>query len=202
MYQKALDQFKRMDQKLYQAALVLDPVVLVKSENYLDSLCREIIGQQLSGKVAKVIYKRFSDLFSGKPSVKQLLDVDQNKLREVGMAWAKVRSLKDLAEKIETKDLDLTKIDQLNNEAVVIELTKVKGVGSWTAEMFLMFALAREDIFSPGDLGLRNAVIKLYGLKEKPTKEELLVISQKWQPYRTYASLILWKYLDNFNPLI
>ena len=186
---------------MYKAALKYGPITLTAADNLLGSLCREIIGQQLSGKVAATIYERFQELFRSKyPTPKEILEVKDQNLRDVGMSWAKVKSLKDLAINILEQKLDLEKLKNENNEAVVLQLTKIKGIGPWTAEMFLMFALGREDVFSPSDLGLRNAVFKLYNLNEKLSNEKLLNMSYHWAPYRTYASIILWRSLDNFTP--
>lgn len=197
MYKDALSHFKRADPILYKVALKMEPLELEKSSDYFVSLCREIIGQQLSGRVADVIFERFTNLSPRKTiTPSKLLKLSDQTIRDIGTAWAKVRSLKDLAQKVEDGALNLKTIDQLDNEGVVLELTKVKGIGPWTAEMFLMFALARPDVFSPGDLGLKNAVFKLYKLKEKPTPQVLLDISHKWSPFRTYASMILWRSLE------
>jgi DNA-3-methyladenine glycosylase II len=198
MFEKALVHFKKVDKVLYLVAQNSKPIRLQTSNDLFDSICREIIGQQLSGKVADTIYKRFIELFPHQkptPTAISLLSADQ--LRNVGMSWAKVRSLLDLTDKITTYKLNINSLENLDNESIVLELTKIKGIGPWTAEMFLMFALAREDVFSPGDVGLKNAITKLYKLKEKPDENKLLAISRKWIPYRTYASIILWNFLDN-----
>ena len=198
MYKNALKHFKTTDPILYKAALKLEPITIEKSTDYFASLCREIVGQQLAGAAARKIFERFVNLFPDKKlSIEFLLSIPEDKIREVGCSWAKVRSLKDLAQKVTDGTVDLKTIDDLDHEAVVLTLTKVKGIGPWTTEMFLMFALGREDVFSPGDLGLRNGIAKLYKLKEKPTPQEMLESSEKWKPYRTYASLILWNFLDN-----
>ncbi len=112
------------------------------------------------------------------------------------MSWSKVRFVRDLADKVSAKFIQLPQLAQLSNEEVITELTKVKGIGPWTAEMFLMFTLGREDVFSFGDLGLAKAIQKLYNLKQKPTRKQLEKITKKWSPYRTHAALVLWKSLD------
>lgn len=117
-------------------------------------------------------------------------------MRSVGLSGQKARYIQDLAQKVTNKELVLEKLNMLENEEIINELVKVKGVGRWTAEMFLMFALRREDIFSYGDLGLRKAIQKLYGLKKEPTQKQAEKIAKNWIPYRTYACRILWKSLS------
>lgn len=203
MYSNALKHFKNVDPILYNLALPLKPIQLTPSDNLFLSLCREIAGQQLSGKAARTIFERFIKLFPhATPTPNLVLKIPDQQIRDAGMSWGKVRFIKDLSEKIMDKSLNLEQLRTLDNEAVALELTKVKGIGPWTAEMFQMFALAREDVFSPGDLGLKNAIKKWYNVSEKPTSQELLEISHKWSPYRTYASLILWNSLDNLNILV
>lgn len=177
---------------------VLKEFKLEKSADYFVSLCREIIGQQLSGKVAEVIFERFIKLFLNKiPTPEKVLKLEDLQLRTVGMSWSKVKFLKDLAEKVNCGALDLDKLNNLSDVDVTRELLQVKGIGPWTAEMFLMFSLAREDVFSLGDLGLKNAIMRLYKLPKKPSNKFMAKISKKWAPYRTYACLILWHSIDS-----
>ena len=159
-------------------------------ETYFMSLCREVIGQQLSNAVAKVIFNRFETLVKD-ASPKAILHISDEDLRSVGMAWSKVRSIKDLAQKVADGSLNLEELNALSNEEIIAELTKVKGIGPWTAEMFLMFTLGREDVFSSGDLGLKRSITKMYGLKD-PTEKQIEKISLRWKPYRTYACFVLW----------
>ncbi len=162
------------------------------------AIVENIIGQQLSGGPAEIITKRFIKLFSPKkfPTPADILNMPDQKLRDVGMSWAKVKYIKCLSQAIADKTLDLKKVPNLSDEEVIIELTKVKGIGCWTAEMILIFHLHRPDVFSLGDLGLRTAVSKLYKIDRKDLKmiEE---ISQKWSPHRSLASRFLWRSLDN-----
>ena len=167
------------------------------SDDYFKSLCGEIIGQQLSSKAADTIYARFEKLFNGKKiTPKDALKLQDQNLRNAGMSWSKVKFIKDLAQKVLEKNLQLDKLDKFSDELVMAELMKVKGIGPWTAEMFLMFTLQREDVFSHGDLGLRNAIKKLYKFQKEPTKKQIEKIVEKWKPYRTYACRILWKSLE------
>lgn len=194
------DHFKTVDTILFSALEKtgnLEVIQLRNTSDYFVALCDEIVSQQLSIKVADVIFKRFKALFSNeKITVAQVLSLRHEQMRAVGVSNAKAKYIKDLATKVHTKEVLLEKLPELDNEAVIEELTKIKGIGRWTAEMFLMFTLGREDIFSHGDLGLKNAIKKLYKL-ENPTKDEIEAITLKWSPYRTYACRVLWNSLDN-----
>lgn len=166
------------------------------SDDHFYNLVRNIIYQQLSGKAADAIFTRFSQLIGGKVSPEQVIKVEDQALRNVGLSWAKAKYIKDLASKVISGEVVLTNIDALDNESVITQLTKVKGIGRWTAEMFLLFTLHRENIFSLGDLGLRNGFAKLYGL-DQPAQEHIKSIVESWSPYQSYGSLCLWHYLDN-----
>ena len=128
---------------------------------------------------------------------KAVLSVPDQALRDVGLSWAKVKYIKDLADKVTRRLVKLDHLQTLADEAVVAELVKGKGIGPWTAEMFLIFTLGRENIFSHGDLGLRNALIKLYRLRRQPTAARVNKIVNRWHPYKSYGSLALWHSLDN-----
>jgi len=192
--------FKKYDKVIYEVISTMDFTLLPTPErksNFFAKLCREIIGQQLSSKAATAILKRFTGLFpKRKITPDKVLAISDQKLRDVGMSWAKVKYIKNLAYKTENKEVSLDKLTNLNDEAVVLELTKVKGIGKWTAEMFLMFTLSREDVFSHGDLGLRKAIKKLYGFKNMPSDGEVDRIVDKWTPYKTYGCLALWSIFD------
>lgn len=159
------------------------------------ALARNIIGQQLSGKVADVIIGRFEKLVGViKPA--NILAIPDEQLRSVGMSWAKVKYVKALAQAVQSGSLDLKKVKTLPDEEVIIELTKVKGIGRWTAEMVLIFHLQRPDVFSLGDLGLRTAVAKHYKVDRNNLKK-IAKIAATWSPHRSTASRLLWKSLDN-----
>jgi len=170
------------------------------NSNYFESLVESIIGQQLSGKAADTIYKRFLNLFPKQKFTPDLvLDIEDLTLRNCGMSWAKARSLHDLSHKILSKTVRLNELDQMSDEEVIIHLTAVKGIGRWTAEMKLMFALQRPDILPLDDVGIQNAMARLYGLnrKSKNFKLQITKISNNWKPHRTLACWYLWKNLDN-----
>lgn len=162
---------------------------------YFYDLCRTIVGQQLTGKAANAIFARFEKLFLG-VTPENVLSAEPKLLRNSGLSWAKVRSVQDLAGKVLNGDLRLADLGNLDNEELITELTKVKGIGRWTAEMFLMFRLGREDVFSLGDLGLKNGLKKYLG-KGDMEKTEINEYTQRWSPYRTYGAIAMWHLLDN-----
>jgi len=196
MYEDALKHFKKVDPLLFEVAESIDPIVLEKSPDSFMRLTRAIVGQQLSVKAASTIFGRFEKLFKKKINAAEILTLKDDEIRACGISYPKIKYIKDLAEKVHNKELMLDTFEEADEETIIENLTKVKGIGIWSAEMFLMFALAKPDVFSAGDLGLKNAMIKLYGLKN-PSKEKLLKIAEKWRPYRTYACRILWQSLDN-----
>ena len=162
------------------------------------ALLRSIVGQQLSTKAARSIYGRLVDLFGGStPSPAELLAVDAETLRGVGLSRAKVRYIRDLAQHIDDGSLELGALGARSDEAVIAELTTVKGLGVWTAHMFLMFHLHRPDVLPVGDLGVRRAVERHYGMEAMPDAETLERLGERWAPYRTLASIYLWHSLDN-----
>lgn len=197
---KVKSHFKNNDTVIYRVIVKMKEISLpepVKSTDYFSKLCREIIAQQLASKAAHAIIERFYNLFSGKKVTPGgILKLSDQELRNVGMSWAKVRYIKDLAQKVKSRAVAFEKLNDLDDEAVIEELIKVKGIGRWTAEMFLMFTLGREDVFSHGDLGLRKAIKKLYCFKEMPTIEEVEKIVSCWSPYKTYGCLALWSIFD------
>lgn len=165
------------------------------SDDHFYNLTRNIIYQQLAGKAASTIFGRFKDLV-GDITPAKIIQFEDQSFRDVGLSWAKAKYVKDLASKVQSGEVILTNLDTLDNEAVIAELTKVKGIGRWTAEMFLLFTLHREDVFSYGDLGLKNGLAKLYHLAD-PGREKIDSIAARWSPYESYGSICLWHYLDN-----
>ena len=164
-------------------------------------LMASIMSQQLSTKVAKVIYHRFLNLYNGEePTPQQVLATDTETLRAIGLSYAKIRYIHNVASFCIEKNIDDKMLLAMDNEAIIELLTEIKGVGRWTVEMLLMFSLGREDIFAVDDLGVQNAMIGIYNIKEenkKAIKEKMLKLSAKWKPYRTYACLHLWRWKDN-----
>ncbi len=196
MYIKAIAHFEKHDPVLFAIIVHIEPFSLTKSNKLFRELCDHIISQQLSIKASASIFERFSNLFPKKhidPAL--LLTLPNDTIRAAGLSYTKIRYLKDLAQKVIEKTVQLDRLEALSDEEVIETLIKVKGIGRWTAEMFLMSALAREDVFSYGDLGIRKAMQKLYGLKKEPTQMQAEKLAKKWSPYRTYACKILWRSL-------
>ncbi len=194
---KIISHFKKQDPMLYAYIAKiepLDPFAKKETESFFEELCDSIVSQQLSGKAAATIFSRFKNLFPrGKITPARTLKISDEQLRSVGLSRAKASYIKDLAQKVKDKKLNLEKLVLLDDGGIIQELIKMKGIGRWTAEMFLIFTLGREDVFSIGDLGLRNGLKKVYGEKNA---EQLEKIIKSWSPYRSYASRILWRSLE------
>jgi len=158
------------------------------------------MSQQLSTRVAEVIFKRFLELYGDEePTPQQIIDTPFDELRAIGLSNAKANYVQNVARFIIEQGLDDKKIAKMSNDEVIEKLTEIKGVGRWTVEMLLMFTLGREDVFAVDDLGIQQAMEKLYKIdpaNKKEMKEKMLRISQKWAPYRTYACLYLWRHKD------
>lgn len=166
-------------------------------ESYFVSLVESIISQQLSVKAADTIYGRFKKLFNKeKITPEEAINLPEETIRTVGISYQKIKYIKDLAEKTLASGIVFEQFEIMTDEEIIEELVKVKGIGRWTAEMFLMFSMGRPDVFSFGDLGLRNAIERLYKLDHKPTQVEAEKIAEKWKPYRTTACRYLWKSLE------
>jgi DNA-3-methyladenine glycosylase II len=162
------------------------------------ALARAIVGQQLSTKAARSIYDRLTELFGGRtPSPAELLAADPEDVRSVGLSRSKVAYLRSLAEHVESGELELARLSELSDDDVSAQLTAVKGLGQWTADMFLIFHLRRPDVLPVGDLGIRRAVERAYDLPEIPDAAKVLEVGEPWRPNRSLASLYLWRSLDN-----
>lgn len=192
--------FKKNDPILYSfmgKIGALDPIEKERPDKYFFRLCREIIGQQLSSASSDAIIKRFEAYFGNTfPNPSDIFPVPHETLRAIGMSNAKARYVRNLAEAVVKEEIHLHALDDMSDEQVVTELTKVKGIGPWTAEMFLIFVLGRPDVFSFGDLGLKKGMKIVYGLKKDPTEKQIKKIIAPWSPYKTYASRILWQSLE------
>jgi DNA-3-methyladenine glycosylase II len=163
-----------------------------------EALARAIVGQQLSTKAAASIWSKLLAIFDGEtPDPKSLLRRRPETLRKAGLSNSKVEFLRDLARRVNDGRLDLNRLRDLPDEDVIAALIEVKGIGRWTGEMFLIFHLARPDVVSTGDLGIRKAAQLAYGLEELPGPEELERIAEEWRPHRTLACLYLWRSLAN-----
>ena len=160
------------------------------------ALLRAIVGQQLSTKAARTIYLRVLDLFDGAtPSPEQLLGASEADLRGAGLSGRKVEYIRDLAAHVLSGELELERLGELGDEEAIEEIVAVRGLGRWTAEMFLIFHLERPDVLSGGDLGIRKAIQIEYGMEQMPTPQEVVELSARWSPHRSLASLYLWESL-------
>ena len=167
--------------------------------DHYGALVRGIVGQQLSVHAARAIYARLTARFDGRPPTpEQILAEDPDELRAAaGLSHAKVRYLRSLAEHVISGELELERLDELSDEEVTAELVAVKGLGTWTAQMFLMFHLERPDVLPVGDLGIRRAIERAYALDSLPRADVIEQIAEPWRPYRTLACRYLWRSLRN-----
>ncbi|MGC1679644.1 MAG: DNA-3-methyladenine glycosylase [Candidatus Binataceae bacterium] len=175
---------------------------IVQRRERFRALARAIIFQQLAGAAATAIYGRVVELYPGRafPHPTQVLATPDAILRKAGLSAKKALYIKDLATHVEKKILNFHRFARMTDEEVIADLTRVKGIGRWTAEMFLMFNLARPDVLPVDDLGVRNAVGRAYSMRQPPTPKELRVFGQRWSPYRTAAAWYLWKSLEIKTP--
>lgn len=191
------------DARMKKIVQSLPEIQLRKRNKVYLRLCSSILSQQLSTIVADVLYKRFLNLYDGKePSLQQIIDTPTETLRALGFSNAKAGYVHNVCRFFLEQNITDKQLHQLDNEEVISLLTQIKGVGRWTVEMILMFTLAREDVFAIDDLGIRQAMIRLYNIKETDKKllnEKLLRISKRWSPYRTYACRYLWNWKDGAN---
>lgn len=189
------------DKKLAKLLASQEPHKLKMHKNICLRLCASIMSQQLSTKVAKVIYHRFLDIYHGyEPAPEEIVATSLEQLRGIGLSNAKAQYVLNVAQFAIDHKLDDKKLKKMSNEEIIGLLTQIKGVGKWTVEMLLMFTLGREDVFAVDDYGIQMAMKKLYGLDDgnkKAFKEKMVKLSQKWSPYRTYACLYLWHWKDN-----
>lgn len=176
------------------------PFILRKKRNICLRLCASIMSQQLSTKVAEVIFRRFLSLFpTTDPQADEILALGYETLRGIGLSNAKVTYVQNVARFSIERGMSARKLNGMSNEEVIVYLTEIKGVGRWTVEMLLMFTLGREDVFAVDDLGIQQAMARLYKLEDLPLKDlkqRMLAIAEDWKPYRTYACLHLWNWKD------
>src|SRR5258705_2304906 len=186
------------DEKLKKLIKQHGTFELKQQKNLCLYLCYSIMSQQLSTKVARVIKQRFLNLYGGEePTSQQIVETAFEKLRGIGLSNAKVNYVQNVARFEIEQGMSHKILAKMENEEVIAYLTQIKGVGRWTTEMLLMFALCREDVFAPDDLGLQNAIIGLYELKHRKKKimlNKIKKIAEQWSPYRTYCSMYLWRW--------
>lgn len=189
------------DKKFKKILELQEPFVLTKRKNVHLHVCLSIMSQQLSTKVADVFQRRFLALYSNKnPTPEQIAATAFETLRSIGLSNAKANYVLNVCNFFIEEKITDAALYKMSNEAVIKYLTQIKGVGQWTVEMVLMFTLGREDVFAVDDLGIQQAICKLYKIDasdKKSMKEQMLLISKKWSPYRTYACRYLWGWKDN-----
>lgn len=186
----------RKDRKLAKVIDRIGEFNLSLTKNPYESLVEAIITQQLSAKAADSISTKFRAIYGKFPKPSDVMETSDAKLRKAGLSYMKVSYIKDLSKKVESKEIRLSYMKNLSDEEIIVQLTQVKGIGRWTAEMFLIFSLGRLDVLPVGDLGLRKGIKNLYSLEELPEKEQIERIAEKWRPYRSMATWYLWRSQD------
>ena len=174
---------------------------LKKRNHHFAVLVESIISQQLATRAAEVIFNRFKDIYPKFPTSDEFLATNKSKLRSVGLSSMKIEYLKDLARQVDQGKVRLDLLSKMTDEEVVAHLTQVKGIGRWTAEMFLIFSLNRPDVLPIHDLGLQKGVQKAFSLPELPQPEEVERLGMRWKPYRSIATWYLWKSLQKFDKI-
>lgn len=197
---QAMKHLSQHDAVLASVITKYGPCTIRPHTNYYQELVDSIISQQLSVKAAAAIEQRFREMFGGEfPTPAQILTKNVEELRAIGFSYAKGKYVQDLAQHVVDGKVRFDHLDQLSNDEVVAELTAVKGIGEWTAHMFLMFCMGRSDVLPVGDLGIRNGIRQLYGLDHAPSPEDIRNIAARnsWHPYESIASWYVWQSLDN-----
>lgn len=204
VHDKNVQKLGQADPRLGKLISIIGGITIPLRENSFEALTKSIIGQQLSVKAAQTIYDRVEALCH-EVNPESILSIEDTELRKAGVSKAKIAYIKDLSEKVLSKEMDLESLDLFGNDTVITLLTHIKGIGKWTAEMFLIFSLGRMDVLSLGDVGLQRSAKWLYILdKNEDGKKCLKEKSSFWFPYYTIASLYLWEavnkgYVDSFG---
>jgi len=194
--------FLKRDPKLAKIIKQVGPYKIKITKNRFQSLIESIATQQLSGAAANSIMIKFRKLYNPRfPKPIDVINISTQNLRKTGLSRMKIMYIKELSKKIEKNELNLRTISNLTNEEVVDNLTSVKGIGRWTAEMFLIFSLGRLDVLPVGDLGLKKGIQQMFSLDELPKEEQIEKLARKWKPYRTVATWYLWKSLKKFDTI-
>ena len=198
-HRKAINHLRKVDPVMAEVIARVGPCSAEPRADgtHFDAVMRSIIFQQLSGQAAGTIHRRFQGLYGGRdPNPKQLLRTSDAKLREIGLSRQKTAYLKDLAARVISGECPIDTLHELPDDQIIEALMSVKGIGRWTAQMFLMFRLGRPDVLPDLDLGIQKGIKRAYGLRKHPMPERVLKIGAKWAPYRTVASWYLWRLLD------
>jgi DNA-3-methyladenine glycosylase II len=198
----AVAHLKRADPVLGRIIDQVGPLLISHRPERFQALARAIIFQQLAGAAATAIHDRFAKQIGGArfPTPAQVLAATDEAIRATGISRGKMAYLRDLAAHVRDGALNFRRFARMEDEKIIEDLLRVKGIGRWTAEIFLMFNLRRPDVMPGGDLGLRNALAKAYGLEKPPTPKELLEFAERWRPYRTAAAWYLWQSLRVITP--
>jgi DNA-3-methyladenine glycosylase II len=192
----AILHLKKADPVLAQIIKTVGPYNLVVRQPTIETLARSIVYQQISGKAAASVFTKLKAAVGPRFTAAALLRLSTDELRACGLSAQKISYLRDLAEKVASRQISFRKLHTLPDENVIEHLTQVKGIGVWTVQMFLMFALQRPNIFPAADLGVRNAIRRAYNLPDVPTAADLMQISARWHPYCSVATWYLWRSLD------
>lgn len=199
-HRSAIAHLKRVDPVLGGIIERVGPYTVKPSRTgtHYDALVRSIVYQQLSGKAAGTIHRRFCEIYPAKrPRAHLVLETDDETLRAAGLSRQKMGYLRDLSARVADNSLPLAHLGRLPDDEIIAHLIQVKGIGRWTVQMFLMFRLGRPDVLPELDLGVQNAIQRAYGLEKRPTPKDVLRIGEKWRPHASVASWYLWRSLEN-----
>ena len=195
---KAINHLQKVDSRMKTLIKKYGHPKFSPIDNYFEALIKSIVSQQISTKAASAIYNRLKTLFNGDhfPNPKNVLAVKDEKLMSVGLSGQKIKYIKDLSNKWDQIEIKLSNIKLMTDQEIRDILLDVKGIGQWTVDMFLIFSLARPDVFPASDLVIQKGYAKLYNMINLPNKNEMLKGAEKWKPYRTLACLYLWDMID------
>ena len=200
MYQNIIKEKLSKDPKLRKIIANVGDFQIRTLKNHYEALIDSVITQQISDAAGMSIAQRFRDIFGNAyPLPEDVLAKRDSVLLSSGITRAKLDCIKDISKRVSTGEIKFQKFFRMDDEEIISELVEIKGIGRWTAEMFLIFGLGRLDILPLGDLGLKRGIQKMYSLSELPTNENILKISAKWRPYRTVATWYIWKGIQNFK---
>ena len=194
VWRKGVRHLKRNDPIMAGIMNRTRPIKFELDDDHYEAVVGSIIFQQLAGTAARAILNRFKAMYGGRvPTPREYLSTDESKLRSSGLSPQKISYIKDLAERIESGKLDLKRLEEMSDEEAMRELDDVRGIGRWTAEMFLLFKLGRTDVLPVDDLGLRKAAKRAYKLRKLPTRDRFEQLAEKWHPYSSISTLYLWR---------
>lgn len=194
---RALTHLRKADPVLAGIIKTVGPYQLLLREPTIETLCRSIVYQQVSRNAAATIFARLKKAVGRTFNARNILKLSPEELRACGLSQQKTAYIRDLADRVLRKEIDFRRLPEMTDEDVIEHLTRVKGIGVWTAQMFLIFALERPNVLPVADLGVRNAIMKAYGLTEAPAAADLVKIAEAWHPYCSVATWYLWRSLDS-----